>query len=340
MNAPRVSIVIPTWNGADMLADCLRSLRAQTFSPFEIVVVDNGSTDRTRTMLAEDFPEVQLVAFAENRGFAPATNAGFRAARGEILVCLNNDVACDPGWLAALVAALDARPDVGSVASKMMDAKRPGIIDAAGDGMALVAWNIGRGQPDGPWWREGREVLSACAGAAAYRRALLDRVGMLDETFFAWFEDVDLGIRAQLAGFRCWYEPAAVVHHKGSATAARMSDAKAFYTVRNGMYLFFKTMPLRRVLLWGWIVIAWPWLAPLALGQPWRATARAWFAFWGLMPAVLRGRRVVFAGRRSEVPRLLTLLDSPLEDLRRVWRSAGARLLGRPAPGPAAPGAA
>ncbi len=338
MSAPRVSIVIPTWNGADLLEACLRSLRAQTFSAFEVVVVDNGSTDRTRAMLAGGFPEVQLVALPENRGFAPATNAGLRAARGEILVCLNNDVECDPGWLGALVAALDARPAVGSVASKMMDARRPGIVDAAGDGMALVAWNIGRGQPDGPRWREGREVLSACAGAAAYRRALLDRVGLLDEAFFAWFEDVDLGIRAQLAGFRCWYEPAAVVHHKGSATAERMSDAKTFYTVRNGMYLFFKTMPLRRVLLWGWLVLAWPWLAPLALGQPWRSTVRAWLAFWTMVPGILHGRRSVYAGRRHEVPRLLGLLDSPLEDLRRVWRTAGARLLDRSTTPPAAAG--
>ncbi len=331
--APRASIVIPTWNGAELLAACLRSLRAQTFRAFEVVVVDNGSTDRTRAMLAQEFGEVRLVPLPANRGFAPATNAGLRAARGEILVCLNNDVEAEPEWLAALVAALDARPDVGSVASKMMDAKRPGIIDAAGDGMALVAWNLGRGQADGPRFREGREILSACAGAAAYRRAVFDRVGWFDETYFAWFEDVDLGIRAQLAGWRCWYEPGAVVRHHGSATAARLGDWKTFQTVRNGMYLFFKTMPLRRVLAWGWLVLLWPWLAPVALGQPLRATARAWFAFWGMLPALVRGRRATWAGRRVPVARLMALLDPPAEDLGRVWRSFLGRLTGSPPAG-------
>jgi hypothetical protein len=328
-----VSIVIPTWNGADLLAACLRSLRAQTYRDFEVVVVDNGSIDRTRAMLAAEFPEVRLAAFAENRGFAAATNAGLRAATGELLVCLNNDVECEPQWLAALVGAADAHPEAGSVASKMMDARRPGVIDAAGDAMALVAWNVGRGQPDGPQFRQGREILSACAGAALYRRAVFDRAGWFDERYFAWFEDVDLGIRAQLAGFRCWFEPTAIVHHHGSATAARLSERKTYLAVRNGMYLFFKTMPLRRVVAWGWLVLLWPWLAPLALGYPLRATAGAWFAFWGMLPAVLEGRRAVLGGRRAGVPRLLALLDSPLDDLRRVWRIFTTRLRGAPAPG-------
>ena len=159
--SPRVSVVIPTWNQGVLLAAALRSLRAQTFADFEIVVVDNGSSDGTVAMLADQFPEVRLVAFAENRGFAAATNAGLRAALGDILVCLNNDVECDARWLASLVSALDRLPDVGSVASKMMDVKRPGIIDAAGDAMSLRAWNIGHGEPDRPEFNVGREILSA-----------------------------------------------------------------------------------------------------------------------------------------------------------------------------------
>jgi len=323
---PRVSIVIPTWNQAGLLAAALRSLRAQTFPDFETVVVDNGSSDDTAAMLERDFPGVRLLALPENCGFGPATNAGLRVATGEILVCLNNDVECERGWLAALVAALDRMPEVGSVASKMMDAKRPGTIDSAGDSMCLVAWNAGHGEPDAARFNVGREILSACAGAAAYRRVLFECVGWFDESYFAWFEDVDLGIRAQLAGFRCWYEPAAVVHHHGSATAATMSDRKLFLSVRNRLMLFFKTMPLRRVLVWGLPVLASPWLDPVLTGRPLRVTARAWFAFWPLLPAVLRARRAVYARRRVPVARLIGLLESPWGDVRRAVATLGIRL--------------
>jgi GT2 family glycosyltransferase len=321
---PRVSIVIPTWNQAGLLAAALRSLRLQTFTDFETLVADNGSTDGTADQLAKEFPEVRVLALGENQGFARATNAGLRAATGQVLVCLNNDVECEPDWLAQLVGALDRMPDVGSVASKMMDAKRPGVIDAAGDSMSLVAWNIGKGLPDGPEYRQGREILSACAGAAAYRRELIERVGLFEERYFAWFEDVDLGIRAQLAGFRCWYEPKAVVHHWGSATAAKMSDRKAYLTSRNSMFLFFRTMPLRRVLLWGPLVLAWPWINPLMTGRPIAPTLRAWFAFWPLLPGALRDRRALYASRRIPVSRLTALMESPLNDIGRaftaVWR--------------------
>jgi GT2 family glycosyltransferase len=320
-----VSIVIPSWNQGALLAAALRSLRTQTFSDFETLVVDNASTDGTAAMLAADFPEVRILPMSENRGFAIATNAGLQAARGEILVCLNNDVECEPGWLSALVACLDRMPEVGSVASKMMDAKRPGIIDAAGDAMSLVAWNVGHGEPDRPEFNVGRELLSACAGAAAYRRTLFERVGWFDESYFAWFEDVDLGIRAQLAGFRCWYEPAAVVRHWGSATAATMSERKVYLTVRNGLMLFFKTMPLRRVLLWGPLVLAWPWADPLMTGRPLRVTARAWFAFWPMLPHVLRERRRVYAARRVPVSQVTRLLESPLDDVGRAFAAIGRR---------------
>ena len=323
---PRASIVIPTWNQAGLLAATLRSLRFQTFRDFETIVVDNGSADGTAAMLERDFPEARVVPLPENRGFAAATNAGLRGAAGEILVCLNNDVECEPDWLAALVGALDRMPEVGSVASKMVDATRPGTIDSAGDTMSLVAWNVGRGEPDGPRYGVGRQILSACAGAAAYRRALFERVGWFDETYFAWFEDVDLGIRAQLAGFRCWYEPAAVVRHRGSATAATMSERKLFLSVRNRLILFFKTMPLRRLLIWGPLLIASPWIEPALTGRPLRVTARAWFAFWPKVPAVLRGRRAVYARRRVPVARLISLLESPWSDLRRAVLSLRIRL--------------
>jgi len=323
---PRASIVIPSWNQADLLAATLRSLRTQTFRDFETIVVDNGSTDGTAARLAAEFPEVRCLALPENRGFAPATNLGLQAARGAVLVCLNNDVECEPDWLARLVDVLDRMPEVGSVASKMLDAKRPGILDAAGDTMSLVAWNVGRGERDGPRYAEPREILSACAGAAAYRREVFETVGWFDERYFAWFEDVDLGLRARYAGFRSWYEPAAVVRHWGSATAATMSDRKVFLTVRNGLMLFFKTMPLRRVLLWGPLVLLWPWADPFMTGRPLRATAKGWAAFWPLVPHILAARRRVFRARRVPVAEVTRLLESPWTDVGRAFAAIGRRL--------------
>ena len=323
---PRVGVVIPTWNGADLLRSALQSLRGQRYRDFEIVVVDNGSRDRTLAMLAEEFPDVRCISLPVNRGFAVAVNLGIRATSGEYVALLNNDAEADPDWLRALVVALDRYPDVGSVASKMLDAGEPGIIDAAGDSMSLFAWNAGHGEPDGPDFAVGREVLSACAGAAAYRRSLFDRVGFLDESYSSWFEDVDLGVRAQLAGFRCWYEPSAVVRHRGSATLGRLSDTKAYFTVRNSLKLFFQTMPLRRLILWGPVLLVWPWCDPFLTGRPLRVTVRAWFAFWPMLPRLLRERRAAYARRRVPVSSLLNLLESPWSDVGRAFAAARARL--------------
>lgn len=331
MNAspPRASVVIPTWNGREMLRAALGSLRAQTFRDFETVVVDNGSGDGTVEMLRAEFPEVVVVGFPENRGFAVAVNAGMRAARGTCVALLNNDAEADPGWLAALVAALDARPEVGAVASKMVTFRDPAIVDSAGGAMGLFAYDIGRGESDGPPFAQGREILCACGGACAFRREVLDTVGDLDEAFFAWFEDVELGIRAQLAGFRCWFEPAARVRHHAHATAKQLSVPKTVFMVRNALLLFFQTMPLRRLLPWGAVMLVWPFLDPIFSGRPLRATVRGWLQFWPLVPHVLRARRRNYRIRRVPVTQLLALLDDPRPDFARAARMLAARLRGR-----------
>ncbi len=325
---PRASVVIPTWNGCALLRAALLSLRAQTFRDFEVVVVDNGSSDGTEAMLRAEFPEVRVVPFPENRGFAVAVNAGVAAARGRYLMLLNNDAEAEPRWLEALVAVLDARPEVGSVASKMLTARDPSIVDSAGAAMGLFAYDIGRGERDGPRFGVAREILCPCAGAGAYRRELFAAVGTFDEAFFAWFEDVELGIRAQLAGFRCWYEPAARVRHHAHASAGRLSIPKTVYTVRNALLLFLQTMPLRRLLPCAPLLCVWPFLDPIFSGRPLRATARGWLAFWRLLPHALRARRRNDAARRVPVSRLTALLESPAPDFGRALRLLAARLRG------------
>jgi GT2 family glycosyltransferase len=325
---PRASVVIPTWNGRDLLRAALRSLRRQTLRDVEIVVVDNGSRDGTVEMLGSEYPEVVVVRFAENRGFAVAVNAGVRASRGRCVALLNNDAEAEPGWLEALVGVLDARPEIGSVASRMVSASHPEILDSAGGAMGLFAFDIGRGHPDGPPFDRGREILCACGGAAAYRREVFEAIGEFDEAFFAWFEDVEFGIRAQLAGFRCWYEPAARVRHHAHATAGQLSTPKIVFMVRNALLLFFQTMPLRRLLPWGPLVLAWPFLDPVVSGRPARATIRGWLEFWPLLPHVLRARRRNYAARRVPVARVAERLESPRPDLGRALRLLMARLRG------------
>jgi GT2 family glycosyltransferase len=326
---PRVSVVIPTWNGAALLRAALASLRAQTLRDVEVVVVDNGSTDGTVEMLRDEFPEVVVVRFPENRGFAVAVNAGVRAARGGYVALLNNDAEADPGWLEALALVLDGRPEVGTVASKMLNASRPEILDSAGGAMGLFAYDIGRGCPDGPPFDRGREVLCACGGAALYRREVFQAIGEFDDTFFAWFEDVEFGLRAQLAGFRCWYEPAARVSHHAHATAGQLSTPKTVYMVRNALLLFFQTMPLRRLVPWFPVMLVWPFLDPIFSGRPARATIRGWLAFWPLLPHAIRARHCNYTARRVPVARVTALLESPRPDFGRALRMVVARLRGR-----------
>ncbi len=330
--APRSSVIIPTWNGCALLKEALRSLRAQTDSDFETIVVDNGSTDGTVEMLRAEFPEVRLVPFPENRGFAVAVNAGLGVARGRYLVLFNNDAEAEPRWLEALVAVLEARPEVGSVACKMLTARDPTVVDSAGAAMGLFAYDIGRGERDGAPFDAAREILCPCAGAAAYRRELFDAVGTFDEAFFAWFEDVELGIRAQLSGFRCWYEPAARVRHHAHASAGQLSIPKTVYTVRNALLLFVQTMPLRRLLPCAPLLFVWPFLDPVFSGRPLRATARGWLAFWPLLPHAVRARWRNFAARRVPVSRLTSLLESPAPDFGRALRLLVARLRRRASP--------
>jgi GT2 family glycosyltransferase len=238
-----VSVVIPNWNGAHHLPVCLDALRAQTYPSLEVLVVDNASTDGSQALLAGQYPEVRLLTLPRNLGLTGANNAGFRDARGEILVSLNNDTEVDPHFVEALVEALLAHPEAGMAASKMLLFDRRDTIHSAGDGYGLDGipfnrgvWQRDEGQFDEPGW-----IFGGCGGAVAYRRAMLDEIGLFDETFFMYCEDVDLNWRAQLAGWRCWYTPGAVVYHKLSATGG--GPIASFYTGRNTLWVIAKNYP-------------------------------------------------------------------------------------------------
>ena len=305
------SIVIPNWNGGRFLPVCLAALQRQTYSNIEVIVVDNASTDGSQELLKREYAWVKLIELPENRGFTGACNAGMRAARGEYVALLNNDTEADAGWAAAVVDAFERHPEIGSVASKMLLFDRRDHIHTAGDYFTRSgrAGNRGVWQPDGEPFNHEEYVFSACGGSSAYRKALLDQIGLLDDDFFFSLEDVDLGWRAQLAGWRCLYTPAAIVYHHLSATGGGVTAS--YYDGRNLIFVLVKDYPLWRKDAWR-ILKAQLGLALEAL-RAWRgaaARARLRGMAAGILgiPRMLNKRRAVQAGRKisdAEVEALL-----------------------------------
>jgi GT2 family glycosyltransferase len=315
---PRASVIIPTWNGARFLAPCLRALRSQTNRDFEVLVVDNGSTDDTRTVLA-GFPEVEVVALPENRGFAAACNVGLRQARGEVLVLLNNDTAAEPGWLGALVAALDRHPEAGMAQPKVRLFDRRDTLHTTGDTVDWAGMPANRGvwQLDRGQWDDQRDVFGANAAAAAYRRAMLDDVGLLAEAFGSYLEDVDLAFRGRMRGWTCVFVPEAIVYHHVSATGG--GPLASYYVARNRWWLLARCFPARLLRRhFGAILAAQGHVAADALrhgrGAAARATLRGLVVGAVTWPRMLPARRAIQGRRTVDDATLegwLTRLDRP-----------------------------
>lgn len=289
---PAVSVVVLNWNGAHLLPVCLDSVRAQTFRDFEVIMPDNGSTDGSVELVAERYPEVRVLRFSENLGFCLAVNAGIRASRGEFIALLNNDTELDARYLEELVGALRADPGLGMCAPKMVYYDDPALINSAGHacGPDGVVVDIGRRQRDGEWFDRPREVLGACAGAALYRRGMLDEIGLFDPDFFISFEDADLNWRAQWAGWRARYVPTAVVKHREGVSREIRSQRAVLLGMRNTVHVWTKDWPLGSLLrhlpgIWG----------------GWRAAAMALVrrGHGGLLPAVVMGAL-------AQMPRMLS----------------------------------
>lgn len=246
------SVIVLNWNGRHLLVECLESVLSQTFRGFELIVVDNGSTDGSAGWVRDRWMDrVRVVELPENRGFAGGNNEGIRVAGGRYVVLLNNDTQADPGWLAALAGATGRHPEAGMFASKIRNYYRRDEIDNTG--LVLYPDGLARGRhrlekDDGRFDEEGEALVpSGCAGT--YRREMLDRIGLLDESFFAYGEDVDLGLRGRRAGWACYYVPDAVVYHKYSATAGAYSPRKAFLVERNRFWILVKNLPVGNIVL-------------------------------------------------------------------------------------------
>jgi len=249
---PKVSVIIVNWNGKSLLEECLDSLAAQTANGIETILVDNGSQDGSAEYVQARYPAVRLVSLPENLGFAGGNNAGIRVARGDYIALLNNDTKTDPAWLENLLSVAESSPrSTGMWASKILSYDNPGIFDNVG--LLLYPDGLGRGRgrlekDQGQYDQPGEAFFpSGCAGL--YRREMLTEIGLFDEEFFAYADDVDIGLRARLAGWSCRYVPSAKVYHKYSASSAAYSPFKAFLVERNRIWVLLKYFPLELILL-------------------------------------------------------------------------------------------
>lgn len=287
----RTAFVVPTWNGRERIGRALESIAAQSDGDHEIVVVDNGSTDGTADHVAEAFPAVELIREPENTGFAAAVNRGIAAGTSELVALVNDDAELREDWLERAATTLLARHELGSVATKLLDGRRAGRLDGAGDvlGWDGYAARRGLGQADDGSFDQPGPVLGACAAAALYRRAAFEAVGPLDERYFAYLEDVEWSLRAQLGGWRCHYEPTAVAIHSPGSASGPIRGFELYHAHRNMIWLIARWFPLRM------IVAASPLIAARRLASLVKAMIR------GGAGSVLRGWRDGLA----ELPRVV-----------------------------------
>jgi GT2 family glycosyltransferase len=283
-------VVVPTWNGAQWLPGCLGAIERQTLPPDEVVVVDNGSSDRSLEVVAERCPQARVVRLGRNTGFAFAANRGIEAAGADAVALVNTDVELAPDWLERTAARLAADPRLGAVATKMVDMADRGRLYDAGDVLRRdgVCEQRGRFDADDGRFDTPGEVFSACAGAALYRRAAVLRVGGFDERFFAYLEDADLGLRLRLAGWTCAYEPAVAAHASGGSSWQLRRPVPA-WAARNTLLLVAKAFPVRWLPLVAYRQAGWAWHA--LRERRLLAHLRGLAAALPLLPAMLRERR-------------------------------------------------
>ncbi len=304
---PLASIIILNWNGKRYLKECLISLKKQTYKNFEVILVDNGSTDGSIDYIKDKFGNfVKLIKNKANLGFAEGNNIGIKNSSGKYILLLNNDTKGDPLWAEELIKVAESDDKIGMCASKILSLDNPKIIDNVGHLIYKDGLSRGRGrlEYDQGQYDNTEEVFlpSGCAGL--YRKKMLNEIGEFDKDFFAYSDDTDIGIRGRLAGWKCMYVPRAAVYHKYSGSTSPYALFKAFLAERNRLWIAIKYFPLS-----------------VLLCNPYYTALRTLLQFYGTLTG--KGAAGKFREQFSEWGLFSTLLKayfSALKGLPRMWK--------------------
>jgi len=325
-------VVVPNWNGADHLAACLDSLLNQTLKP-HIIVVDNGSTDGSAELVETKYPDIELIRHDRNKGYAGGVNPGLRRAielGADYAAPFNNDAVADKDWLKHLTAYLDEHTKAGIAACKLLNADGT-ELDSTGD--YYTVWGLpyprGRGENDLNKYDSQTEVFGASGGASLYRVKMLEEIGLFDETFFAYYEDVDLSFRAQLAGWKVTFVPSAVAYHQIGATSKKVRGFSTYQTLKNLPMLLDKNMPqqYRWRVTWRLLLAETLFFGRAVLrGHTWSAIKGLVMSAW-LASSTMHKRRHIQRTRKVSDEYIWSMLvhDLPpsaraLHRLRNIWR--------------------
>lgn len=329
----RLTAVVLTYDRRDLLDVILPSVERQTLRDMRVLVVDNGSGDGSADYVRRRWPAFELLELPQNIGVAAALNRGVEAVSSEYVALLNNDLELEPDYLELLVRALDRHPEAASATGKMLSFFDRARLDAAGDLFMWsgIATHRGVGELDTGQYDRPEEVFAPCAGAAVFRRRCFDVVGTFDADFFAYLEDADWGLRAQLAGFTARYEPTAVCYHMGAATTSTQKSRYNALLRRNQVWLILKDYPASALVRHASKVVVHQaaWLVTAAREGRLREQLTVLAAVARGLPRILRKRREVQATRRVSLQRLDAVVSaeptagqSPTQRL----RSMGAEL--------------
>ena len=295
-NRPLISVVIPNYDGARFLETCLQSLIRQTYPRVEILVVDNSSRDSSIEIVRRIAPQARILQLESNLGFAAAVNRGVQAASGEWIAVLNNDTEAAPAWLSECAAAISRHPEASFLACRILDFQQRDRIFSAGDCFlrAGIGYRRGQEQADSDQFQQEIPIFAACGCAALYRKTVIEQANGYDEQFFAYLEDVELGLRLQASGMRGYYIPSAIVYHVGSGTSGgEFAPFAVRLRTRNAILLLIKSVP-GRILRRTWRMILFGqafWFGRAIVHGRLLSYLRGWLGVFPILPAMLEQRR-------------------------------------------------